>query len=228
MARVKFSGLITSIAGSVGGWTFQRNLYGHTLRTKPIPIRPNSAAQSSIKSLMIQVEGAWTALTPAVRLQWDNFILYSGATIKKNKGMLMSGHALFIKYQMYRLVSGLTLLTTINYNALTDRINLDSVKLDAGALILYFSDNLVPDTFWALMKVSYARIPSRKFYHQGLRVVTPTVAEAAAHDITSDYVTAFGILPSLDDTLHCSIILFSTTSPVYWAPQNYVLKVEEI
>jgi len=45
MARIKLSGILSEISGSVSGMTFQNSLSGLTLRKKPIPLNPKSQSQ---------------------------------------------------------------------------------------------------------------------------------------------------------------------------------------
>jgi hypothetical protein len=115
MARVKFGSLLTEISGSIGGSTFQRNKYGNTLRNKPNPIKSQSPSQLSVRQLMKQAHDAWTALTDAERKQWQQYTTFSNPKIRHDHNVVMSGHSLYLKYQVLRLLAGLEILDSLVY-----------------------------------------------------------------------------------------------------------------
>ena len=217
MARVKLSPIFTNISGSIGGMTVQRNKFGVSLRQKPLPIRSNSAAQYIVRQHMIAIQAAWQDLTDAQRLQWNRFLDFSGQTIKHDKSVKLSGHALYLKYQLYRLLTGFPLLTTITYVPMPE-VPLVNHLTDYGAYanIVFYSTVDVSEYFWVLA-LSGPRTATRFFSQQGLRVCTtgypPT--DNAAYDIKPDYLNAFGIFPTTGSYIHYSIIWFSVNAPVY-------------
>ena len=114
MARIKYGPLISDIAGSVGGSTFQRSASGNTLRNKPIPIHTTSGSQLQVRQYMKMAHAAWLAMEITERQQWNQFVNYSTPKIKHDRAVIMSGHNLYLKYQVARLMAGLAIQDTFN------------------------------------------------------------------------------------------------------------------
>jgi hypothetical protein len=73
MARVTYGALITEMAGSIGGITFQKNSSGNIARLKPnMPV--NSTLSQQLRqidlSLLLPI---WSGLSAANKLSWETF-----------------------------------------------------------------------------------------------------------------------------------------------------------
>ncbi|GAH14639.1 unnamed protein product, partial [marine sediment metagenome] len=210
MARIKLGPLITDISGSIGMATIQRNRFGHTLRLKPLPKKSETPAQYTIRRHMITIQAAWQALTDAERLQWDRFIDFSGQTIRKDKSVLLSGHKLYIKYQLFRLMTGESLLTTIVYSPMPDFEKFDSwTTADPGKFWVGFEDNINHNNYFFLLKLSSPRPKDTAFNARGLRFMKVPLSTDNEFDVAAEYIAAFGVLPLDTDYLHYSIQYFS-------------------
>jgi hypothetical protein len=75
MARVTYGALITELAGSIGGITFQRNSSGNVARLKPnMPV--NSSVNQQLQQFNIsKLIPVWSALSSANKTSWENFAL---------------------------------------------------------------------------------------------------------------------------------------------------------
>lgn len=59
-------------SGSIGGITFSRNRAGQYMRTRAIPVNPNTAQQQTVRSIMASLSPYWSGtLTQAQRDTWD-------------------------------------------------------------------------------------------------------------------------------------------------------------
>lgn len=94
---VKFGSVITEGSGSLGGHTIQHSKGGMQLRTKPIPKKKPSAAQSLIRSYNPILQAGWRDLTDQQRARWNDFAHPTRA-----------GHSLWMKYQFEYIQSGLS------------------------------------------------------------------------------------------------------------------------
>ena len=217
MARVKLSPLLTDISGSIGGVTIQRNKFGVTLRQKPLPLNTLTSARSNIRALMVTVQQAWQNLTATQRLQWERFLDFSGQSINKNRSVKLSGHALYIKYQMYRLISGFPLLTTITYVPMPDVPLVNGMVNYGGYMNLVFYSTVDVSDYFFLIKLSNPRQASRAFSANGLRVcITPyPPSDNASYNIKASYESAFGVSPAAGATIHYSVLWFSVLAPVF-------------
>jgi len=215
MASIKLGPMITDIAGSVGGATFQRNRFGMTMRAKPLPLYSETPAQYNIRRLIISLQYSWQALTDAERLQWNRFLDFSGQTIRRDRSIRLSGQTLYIKYQLCRLLYDQDLLTTIAYVPMPDFYTLVQIDKDIEDYIyLTFNGTVDRDTYYFVCKVSSPRPENRAFSAKGLRWMDPGWFETDTYDITAAYLAAFGALPSIGDFLHYSIYYWSTLAPV--------------
>jgi hypothetical protein len=71
MASVKLGILVSAIAGSVGGGTFQRDAQGTQLRTKPLPILRRSVYTGTPRGITAYLDRRWAELTRSQRDGWD-------------------------------------------------------------------------------------------------------------------------------------------------------------
>lgn len=214
MARVKFSPIVTDIAGSVGGVTFQRNKFGNTMREKPLPLNPATSAQYGVRQKMVTIQKAWQDLTDAQRLQWNRFLDFSGQVTMRNRNVKLSGHALYIKYQMLRLLSGRPLLTTIAYNVMPYLSVFEDVKLTGASLEILFTTVIDVSEYYFVFRITSPRIANKAFSRRGLRIMDTAYSDSAHFYIYTSYAAAFGALPAVGDTVHYSLQYYSYTSPI--------------
>lgn len=216
MARVKLSPLLTDISGSIGGLTIQRNKFGVSMRSKPLPYLKSTDAQNVVRTHMVTIQAAWQALTDSQRLQWNRFLDYSGQSIRRDRSIKLSGHALYIKYQMYRLLQGYSLYTTISYAPMQDVPSFNYIDIAAGPIMTFALDSAVDfSEYFFNLKLSYPRRASSSFSPKGLRLMYCTPADSATFIITSSYSDAFGFTPAIGTSLDYSLVWFSDISPVF-------------
>ena len=225
MARVKLSPILTQASGSVGGITLQRNKFGMTMRQKSMPTNPCSSAQYVIRQHMITIQAAWQNLTDAQRLQWNRFLDFSGQTIKHDKSVRLSGHALYLKYQLYRLLTGYSLLTTITYVPMPAVPLIQEMTLDAGVWEIEFSSAVDYSDFFFLFSITTPRYENRVFSKRGLRFMKVTPADSQWFEIQVPYIATFGVLPAVPHFVHYSIKWFSALAPVYTGVTTGVYEV---
>jgi len=215
MARIKLGPMITDIAGSVGGATFQRSRFGITMRAKPLPLYSQTTAQYTIRRHITSLQYNWQALTDDQRQQWNRFLDFSGQTIRKDKSILLSGHTLYIKYQLFRLLYNQALLTTLAYSSMPVWEGITNLQLDGPILNLNFDDDIVHTSYFFIFKATMPRNENQAYNPKGLRFILVDYATASVFNLTVEYVNAFGALPPLNSWLHYSIQYFSITAPVF-------------
>jgi len=215
MARVKYSSIITDISGSVGGLTFQRNKFGNTVRQKPLPVNSRSLSQYHIRQLITTIQAAWQDLSDEERLQWDRFLDFSGQTIKSSSSVKLSGHSLYLKYQLYRLLAGLSLLTTITYIPMPSACTLSSAAVAANFLQISINAVVTHTEKFFLFSMTTPRQSNQASSPSGLRYMYTVPATAGSFRIEDAYEEAFGVLPPALSTFHYSILTFSMLAPLY-------------
>jgi hypothetical protein len=227
MARIKYGSLVSQISGSIGTATFQKSLFGNTLRSKPIPRHSSSPSQLVCRAYMMQVHYAWRALYPVQRDAWNKFISYSGATINRDRAILLSGHSLFIKYNYLRLFCHLTIMTDPVFKVISPWPTLTEIAFDDPYLIAYYDSDVYEDTLALVMAISNTRLPSLSFTWQGLRSFRWDRNSLSTAVFYPPYDTVFGAIPAVSDILHYSFQFFSYDSPVIAGPVSGVIAVTD-
>jgi hypothetical protein len=214
MARIKYASIVSSVSGSIGSATFQKSLYGDTLRNKPRPRLSSSSLQLNRRYLMTQIHNAWRDLDNAQRLQWNQFIGFSSAVIARDKHILQTGHSLFIQYNYLRLLTGLAILTDITYTPLSQWPPIVSIENAAGTLEINFDGPNLGSTMWFVLKMSAPRLSSLSFNPKGCRYCSTTFADDSVFWFTGSYQSLFGTIPANGQTIHYIIRFFQLTAPI--------------
>ena len=216
MARIKLGPLVTDIAGSIGGATFQRSRFGMTMRAKPLPLYSETPAQYLIRRLIVFLQYSWQGLSDAQRLQWNRFLDFSGQTIRRDRSIKLSGQTLYIKYQLWRLMQDRALLTTLAYSPMPDHYDLQQVEISfEEEMGIRFTGVIDYDTYFFICKLSSPRRENQAYNPRGLRWMHVGWFGHDYYDVGASYIAAFGLLPPTDAFLHYSIQFFSMLSPVY-------------
>jgi hypothetical protein len=217
MARIKYGSLVTDIAGSIGGSTFQRSAYGNTLRSKPNPIRSVSSAQLNIRAFMKQAHQAWAAMSSNERQQWHQFTMFSNPSIKHDRNVHMSGHNLYIKYQVSRLTAGLAIQNTLQYISIPGWKYPDGfgiVAADALVIAVYGPAMSFNDVF-AILKVSSPRPGSQSYNPHGLRYLSYVIEASINLTIYNSYLATFGFVPTESFYANVSYQVFHKDTPLF-------------
>lgn len=223
MARIRYASIVSDVSGSVGCATYQKNLYGNTLRNRPIPRKSASRPQLNVRALMMQCHSAWQSLSNAQRRQWNEYIAFSGQSINRDRNVLSTGHALFLKYNFLRLFSLLPVLTDISYNSPVPTYNhLQLESSGPGNLSIANVPAEFGFFYWAVIKISSKRLLTQSFNKSGLRAIVLPFGWAPSYDIEQLVSSNFGSAPALGDVCHTSILAFSLLSPVVFSPVNEV------
>jgi len=211
MARIIYTGLVTSINGSIAGTTFQRSAYGHTVKKKPNIVNPNRAKQTARKQGMQEVAQAWRTLSPAVRAAWSAYSLAFPVASRLNPSSFLSGHALFLRTNLIRKVDFNTLLTTAP-SMVADSLTVGTVEVNrVGGTLIYFNDsdsdlnNLNADCYVS------SRVGATQLYD---RTKTRWCGEmqlvsSDSVDITTSYLNQFGQLPNTGDHIFLRTVYWS-------------------
>lgn len=214
MARIKYGAIIAQASGSVGGITFQKCSYGNIMRSKPLPIHSRTISQLDRRAIMRQIQYAWTALSDADQLKWKQFVSYSQQTIIHDRGVLIGGYSLFLKYQFCRRLYNLDLLTSFSYVPIPAWPNNFIVNSISNQLYVQFDRDIAINDYFFIMFLSNPRIPSQSYSPVNCRFMYCNRSGSDIFVFTQSYINNFGILAQLGDTLHFSIYYFSLIAPL--------------
>ena len=111
MASVKLGPAIADIRGSIGGTVFSRNKGGAYIKSRVVPVNPNSPRQDIVRSAMAFLTDYWAnTLTAANRTAWG---LYASSVTVLNRlgeAINLSGFNHFIRSNMIRKQMGIALV----------------------------------------------------------------------------------------------------------------------
>jgi len=104
MARIIYGPIITDIAGSIGGVTFQKNGAGTIARLKPRKTQTNTQRQRDQQPRLKQLQREWNLLSLANKILWNDF-----AAINKKIGLdgqekTLTGYQWFLTINENRLL----------------------------------------------------------------------------------------------------------------------------
>lgn len=110
---MKFSSLVYSaVSGSVGGLTYSHNKSGMYTRARAIPTNPATTQQQAIRNFNSALVAAWSnSLTATQRGNWEIFAANMPVTNPLGAVHHLSGQNWFIKNNVARLQSGLSVVT---------------------------------------------------------------------------------------------------------------------
>lgn len=96
MARITYGSIITEIAGSIGGVTFQRNASGFIAKRKSLRFKKNTPKQStSVNSFQSPLQ-LWSSLSEDSRTLWANFAANYEKSNKWNVVKFLNGYNWFM------------------------------------------------------------------------------------------------------------------------------------
>jgi len=104
MAIFTPGGGVATISGSVGGVTFSRNRGGPYMRTRAIPVNPNTTFQQQVRSLMATLTSGWIDdLTDDQRAAWDTYALNVHLPNPLGAPRNVGGLAMYVRSNIPRL-----------------------------------------------------------------------------------------------------------------------------
>lgn len=95
MAKIKFGMMMTDASGKLGGQVFSKNRGGSYVRTKVTPTNPQTTAQMTVRGIFASISSAWSSLSEASRLSFNNLVGDYGTTDIFGDLHNPSGKALF-------------------------------------------------------------------------------------------------------------------------------------
>ena len=216
--KVKFGALVSAMTGTVGGQTIQRSQHGTILRTKPIPRKSRSSAQSYNRTNFAVVSQAWRDLTQANRDSWDAVAVNWSAFDSFGDPITLSGYEVFVRAS-FGLVSFGGAIVPTGSNPLTlwspGSISL-TISVAAASIVVGWSGGSVASDNIVAVAFSRPLPPSRKFRAGSMRgFAAITSATTAPVEFQSSYISAYGLFPPLNSRVYVSFKVVSTVNGSY-------------
>jgi len=201
MARIKTSGIISDIRGKIGGSVFQRGNGGLILRSGTTPVNKKSNRTEFSKSVQSSVRASWLALTSDQRQVWASFMQYKTVSQLNNAELFLSGQQYYMKCQYYRLYVGFSALTVPGFKQPTNLPRTFTIDMSGGQLIVTDPNGATPTSMFQFIFLTGTVPPSVNNPSNRLRAIPVQFFNAVTYDISTEYISIFGALPSSGDEL---------------------------
>lgn len=221
MARIIYGGLVTSIRGSIGGTTFQKNAFGYTVKNKPNMIKPNSDQQQLSKSIIAFLTTQWSTQDPLFVAAWNNFAAAFPQTAKHNVSAILSGFSVFVKRNYYYILNhGFT------FEIITAPIMLPNTFIPLTATVTTSSTNIYLNINYLsgspAVETSFFAFPNHKktlnYVGSRFRFVGSGDNSVDRLDITDIYVKAFGVFPVIGSVVFIKAVECALASGQIFGP----------
>lgn len=208
MARIKYSALVTEIAGSMGGTTFQRNAYGFTIKNKPNMVKPNRARQIVRKVDFQANVKRWRELTQSNRDAWIAYATTYPVPSRLNPDSYLNGFNAFVRYHNYLSVYNRTAV-------LADPSGAQGAISDYAADVLNIDDELtweptatVSGSNWiGMVYLTNVQGAGQTFVKDTpIFMGYKTAPFSGSLDVTSKYLDTFGNLPPVGSFIGLKVV----------------------
>lgn len=213
MARIKYSGLIDEINGSIGGTTFQRNRYGYTIKRKPAGKKSGTPSQNQRRSLLYKVQQDWIGLSDANRSNWNTYASTFPTPTRLNPNVFLNGVNLFERYNLLRLLSLSSILA--NPSGAQQTLSFDGFVISEGEGTFGVNvDFTVSGGLWqSLVFLSRPVSPTSALKKNILRfIVGDTFSSDDYQDFIPNYSNVFGFQPVAGDYLQYRWVMLNTSN----------------
>lgn len=200
MALVVYGGGITKVVGSHAGNTFTSNKGGAVMKRKPHGTNPSTTNQARQRSLISQLAKSWTsALTDAQRANWRAYAATFPVVNKLGNTTFLSGNQLFSKLNIPVVTAGNPipvtppLSTTVNSPI---AVTIVATSGGGGSLTVNITSTGSAANEACIIWIAPPLSLGKNFVSSQLRQLPGNIAYGSTIDITSQYLTLFGALPS--------------------------------
>jgi len=105
---IKLGDIVGQASGSLRSSTYSHNRYGAYVRNRAIPTNPQSARQSTVRTLMQSLTALWgSTLTSAQRAQWTTYGANVAVINRLGETIYLTGLNHYVRSNLPRLVAGL-------------------------------------------------------------------------------------------------------------------------
>lgn len=228
MARIKYSGLVDSINGSINGTTFQRNRYGSTVKGKPQMVRPTTLFQQQQKQLMTRVTQLWRTLSEMDRQDWNAYAEANPVPSRLNPDAYLNGFNLFQAYHRYR---GLTSNAVLSSPSLVlediGTFGIDILNADPTLNLAYSNQDFTGS--WINIFFLTGVIPfGREFVNTTPRyIANGNFDNDNTLDITEAYNNKIGSIPPAGQFIGIKLVRICTTTAQFTVTSPFQEEVIE-
>ena len=213
MARIKYTALVESIRGTIGGTTFQRNAFGFTVKSKPNMVNPNSAMQSARKRGFHKALQTWRGLSDANRANWETYATTNPVASRNNPAAYINGFNAFVRWHAASFQYSANVLN--NPSGAQGIVSFVEMELQkSGGVLQMVIDSTVTNGPWYLLVyLTRPLTPTQRFQKSWTKLLRQiNYANPIDVDISSYYTSVFGFLPVVGDLIGVDLTYVNTTN----------------
>ena len=214
MARIIYSGLVTEIAGSIGGTTFQRNAYGFTIKNKPNMVNAKKPLQNTRKTSFASTSQKWRGLTQTQRDLWIALSLSQPVPSRLNPNSNLNGFNLFCRYHNFlALVDDVATLTNPS-GVFASLSGYSNTLRFLGPAFQWFPQGVIAGVDWYYTVFLTNRMGAGQIFVQETPIyMTFHIGTLNVPvNLNTVFPNQFGVLPSVGDRLGCRVVMINTLS----------------
>lgn len=99
--------MVGDLSGSIGSTTASHNKFGSYFRSRVIPVNPNTGRQQTVRANFATLVNTWTTtLTPAQRIDWNNWADNTTIQGKDGSPINITGQNAYVRFNTARLQLG--------------------------------------------------------------------------------------------------------------------------
>lgn len=224
MARIKYTALVESIRGTIGGTTFQRNAYGYTVKTKPNMINPNSKLQATRKIGFQKALQTWRTLSDANRSNWDTYATTYPTASQHNPAAYLNGYNTFVRWHTASFQAlGNVLSNPSGAQGTVSFIEIEIIR--SGAVLeVALSTTATNGPWYVILYFTRPLSPTQRYQKSWTKLIDSGYrANTYAPDVAFTYNLVYGFLPAVGDLIGVDITFYNTTNgQVIYIPSQII------
>ena len=195
---------------------------------KPNPGNKSTYFQNCVRSAMFVMQNSWSMLDDNTKALYNNFNTYRPTIASLLYPRQLSGHSLYLKYNMLRYLSDLTICNSFTFSPLGAKFECVSLHRYMSQLIMITQYDMDPTLNWAFVRFSRPVIfPSKKYYNS-LRQIHVPALQGSSWDVGPQYQFVFGFLPTVGDHVYIEMTTFSCLCPIIYKKIISLVEVTDL
>lgn len=180
-------------SGSYAGLTASRNRYGQYMRTRAIPVNPNSVNQGAVRGRLSANAAAWRALTSAQRAGWSDLAAQMTRTDALGSSYTLNGFSAFVSVNNNNLAAGNARLSDAPALLSPSTVDSATITLTAASFSVAYTPTPLGAGARLFVYASPQRNAGRSFESDFRLVHVSAAAGASPANILSSYTARFGV-----------------------------------
>lgn len=185
--------LVPPQSGSIAGQTASRNRFGQYVRTRAIPVNPNTTAQGVVRARLALNSSAWRALTGAQRAGWSDLALSMVRTDSLGQSINLTGQQAYVSVNNERLAAGDAVVSDAPALGTPSALATATITLTAAAFSIAYTATPLPAGARLFTFVSPQRSAGRAFESDFRLLAVSAAAAASPANVYAAYVAKFGV-----------------------------------